>query len=123
MSENPLADRRVLLHLPAFLQRECSRFLEQAWREPDLSDVMNQAAEVRVSLDFAGKAHALGDVSRVDRDRSRVAGRVSVSRVQRRDKGCSELEVGSLKRLVCGREISCKSPLRLIEAVEPLSRQ
>ena len=55
MSEDALPDRRVLLHLTSLVERERSRLLEQAWRKADLSDVMNESAEIRVLLNLDGR--------------------------------------------------------------------
>ena len=44
--EDPLADYRVLFHLPSLLEGEGSGLLKKTWREADLADVVNQAAQV-----------------------------------------------------------------------------
>ena len=67
--EDPLADFGVLLHLPALLERQRPGLLEQARGEPDLADVVYEAAEVDELLLLLGQSHALRDVSRIDGNR------------------------------------------------------
>ena len=52
IGEDSLADRRVLLHLAAFLECQSSGFLEQTGRESDLPDVVNEAGNERALLLF-----------------------------------------------------------------------
>ena len=101
VSEDALPDRRVLLHLPPLFERERSWLLEQAWRKPDLADVVDESAEIRMLLHLDRKTHPLRDVSRIDRNGGGVSGGVSIPRVQRRDQRGSELKVRTLKRLIC----------------------
>ena len=119
--EDALADGRVLLHLSAFVERERAGLFEEARRQPDLADVVDETAEVRVLLHLRGQPHSLGDVARVDGDGSGVTRRVPIPRVERRDEGGGELEVRALERLVGGREVSREASLFLVEAVEALS--
>ena len=48
VGEDPLADRRVLLHLASLLERQRAGLLEEPRREADLADVVNEAAEIRL---------------------------------------------------------------------------
>ena len=58
----------MLLHLPAFLEGQRPVLQQQTRWEPDLADVVNQAAEVRPLLSVRREAHPLSDVARVDGD-------------------------------------------------------
>ena len=122
VSEDALADCRVLLHLTALLERECARLLEEAWRQTDLANVVHEATEVRLVANLISEPHALGDVSRVDRDRGRVARRVAISRVESGDECGRKLKVRAFERFVCFGEVDSQLPLLLIQAIEPLSR-
>ena len=122
VSEDALADRRVLLHVAALLERERSRLLEKPGWQADLADVVNESAEVRLIADLVRESHALGDVARVDRDRSRVASRVLVSRIESCDQRSRELEVRALKRVVGVGKIDRELALLLVQAIEPLRR-
>ena len=81
VAEDPLADLGVLLHLPALLEGQRPRLLEEAGRQADLADVVNEATEMDELLLLLRQTHALRDVSGVDRDRRGVTGRVLISRV------------------------------------------
>jgi hypothetical protein len=120
VSEYALANRRMLLHLAALIQRQSAWLLEQAWRESDFPDVVHQAAEVCHLLDFELQSHPFGDVTRVDRHRSRVTGRVPVPCVERRDERAGELEVRTLERLVDLGQITSQLALLAIQRVETL---
>ncbi len=99
VAEDPLADRRVLLHLPTLVERERTGLLEETGREPDLADVVHEPAQVRVLLHLSREPHARSDVAGVNGDCSGVAGRVLISSVEGRDERGSELEIGALERL------------------------
>ena len=90
--KDSLADHGVLLHLPPFIKRECARLLEQAGWEPNLADVVNEAAQMS-KLDLVRRqTQASCNVSSVDGYRCGVTRRVPVPRVQSRDKRGSELK-------------------------------
>ena len=80
---------RVLLHLAPLLERQGAGFLKKPRRQTDLADVVNQPAQMNEPLLLFGEAQPLGDVTRVDRDSRRVAGRVSVSGVESGDRARS----------------------------------
>ena len=46
----------------SLLERERAGLLEEPGRQPDLSDVVDEPAEIGVSLDVLGQSHALSDV-------------------------------------------------------------
>ena len=79
----------MALHLAPLLEGQRAGLLEQAGRQADLADVVHEAAQVRQLLLFV-EPHALGDVPRVDRNGSRMAGGVPVSSVERRDEALRE---------------------------------
>jgi hypothetical protein len=80
--KNPLSDYGVRLHLPALLKSEGTGLLQQPRRKADLSDVMNQAADVN-QLNLLGReTHSLGNVTGINGYRGRVPGRVPISRVE-----------------------------------------
>ena len=122
VSEDALADCRVLLHLPALLERERARLLEESRGEADLANVVHEATEVRLVANLVREPHALGDVSRVDRDRGRVARRVAISRIESGDECGRELKVRAFERFVCFGEVNSQLSLLLIQAIESLSR-
>jgi len=114
-SDDSLAEK-----LSSLIQRQSAWLLEQAWRESDFPDVVHQAAEVCHLLDFELQSHPFGDVTRVDRHRSRVTGRVPVPCVERRDERAGELEVRTLERLVDLGQITSQLALLAIQRVETL---
>ena len=46
VGKDALADYGMLLHLPAFFKGQRSWLLKQTWGQADLSDVMNEPAEM-----------------------------------------------------------------------------
>src|SRR6476646_7484372 len=86
LHEDALADGGVLLHLPAFLKAQRTILQEQACWEADLADVVHEAAKVCAFLNIWRKAHALGDITRIDRDGLRMSGRVLITLL----KGCNQ---------------------------------
>ena len=52
--ENSLADRWVFLHLPSLLKAKWARLFKQSGREPDFSNVMNEATKVGELLLLVG---------------------------------------------------------------------
>ena len=66
----------------------------------DLADVVHQAGQVHQLDLLLGQAHLGGDVPRVDGDGGRMAGRVGVPRVERRDHRGGEAEVDAAQMLV-----------------------
>ena len=97
VGEDALADLRVPLHLTPLLEGERAWLLEQAGRQADLADVVDEAAEVGELLLLDIHPEALGDVAGVDRDGGRVARGVPVSGVERRDERRCEREVRALE--------------------------
>ena len=73
------------LHLSPLIERERTGLLEQSGRQPDLSDVVDEAAEVGQLDLFIPKRHPVSDVPSVNSNRSRMTSRVPVSRVKRCD--------------------------------------
>ncbi len=114
MPKDALPDGRVFLHLAALLERQRTRFLEEAWRQTNFSDVVNEPAEIGMLLNLDGEAHSLGDVPGVNCNCCRVSCRVPVPRVKCRDKRRGELKVRPRKRLVRRRKICGESTLALI---------
>jgi hypothetical protein len=68
--EDALSNLGMALHLSALLEGECSRFLQHASRQPDLSDVVYESGEMRLLDLDVGKAHSQSDVTSVDRNSS-----------------------------------------------------
>jgi hypothetical protein len=50
LGENSLADLRVLFHLASLGEGQRAGLLEQAWRQADLPDVVNETANVSKPL-------------------------------------------------------------------------
>ena len=50
VGENPLTDHWMLLHLPAFIERERPGLLKQPRRQSDLADVMYEASKMHQTL-------------------------------------------------------------------------
>ena len=84
-TKDPLTDRGVLLHLPPLLKRERPFLAEKTGRESHFADVVDEAAEERSIALLWRKAHSARDVSAIDRNRTRVAGRVRVACLECRD--------------------------------------
>jgi len=82
VGENPLADYGVLLHLAALTKSKRAGFLKQACWKADLPDVMDKADNVALLLAFCAKTEAFGNVTRVDGNSRRMAGRVAIARVE-----------------------------------------
>ncbi len=120
VGKNALADDRVFFHLAPLLQRQWSVLLEDSRRDADLPDVVEQTREVSKPLLIGRKPQSLGDISRVDGNRGRVTGRVSVSRIERRDKRTRERQVRSLELLVDHTKVSRETSLLLIHDPKPL---
>ena len=97
LGQDPLADLGVLLHLPPLTERERARLLEESGRQPDLADVVHEPTLVRQLLLLLRQPEPLRDVPRVDRDGSRVAGRVPIPSIERCDKRSREGQVGPLQ--------------------------
>ena len=66
--QDTFADLGVTLHFTPLVERQRTRLLEQARRQTDLSDVVDQAAEVRERSLIAAQLHPLSDVTGVDRN-------------------------------------------------------
>src|SRR5437870_103188 len=99
--KDSFADRRVLLHLPAFIERKRPRFLKEPCGKANLPDVVHETTKVHELLLVLGEAHTPCNVACVNSDRSRVSGCVSVSGVQRGDEGCCERKVRPGQPRVC----------------------
>ena len=121
--EDALADHRVLLHLPPLFRRQRSRLLDDTRSDSDLSDVVEEPAEVRELLLLLVETEPGRDVARIDRDGSRVAGRVLVSRVERRDESTGEGQIGSLESLVHRTQVLRELALLLVQDQKPLRRE
>lgn len=87
LREDSLADSAVLLHATPFIKCQCTRFFEKAHREPDLPNIVHQTSQMNEPLLLLGKPHPCGDITRVDRYGSGVAGRVLVPSVESGDQG------------------------------------
>src|SRR5204863_1123060 len=83
LHEDVLADRGMLLHLAALLERQRARLFEQAGRQTDLADVVDESAEVCLLLQLRSQIHATRDVATVDGDSRRMTGGVAIPRVER----------------------------------------
>src|SRR5215207_5663117 len=118
VSENPLADCGMFLHLAALIEGEGPGLLEQPRRESNLSDVMHEPTQVRKTLLFLDQAHSLSDVLGIDRHSGRMSSRVSVPRVQGRDESGRKRKVRSLQTNVCDREFLSRSALLAIEPIK-----
>ncbi len=62
-----------------------ARLLKNAWRKPNLADVVEQAREIRKPLFVGREPHAMRDIVRVARYSLRMSSRVVISSVQRGD--------------------------------------
>src|SRR5215472_11506231 len=82
---------------------------------------MNQPTEVDEFLVFVRQANAPRDVSRVNRDGSRVARCVLIPSVERRYKCRGERQAGPAKSLVCCSKPARRLLLLPIEVEKPLS--
>ena len=119
-SQNPFADRGVLLHLSPLLERKRAVLPEKTRRESDLPDVVYESAkECSIAL-VRRQAHATGDVSAVDRYRTRVTSRVRVTRLESGHECDGEGKVRLLKGLVGSSELVTKRSLALVQRVQPL---
>src|SRR6476646_3525144 len=111
--KNLLADLRMTLHLTPFLERQRARFLEDAGWKPDLPDVMHEPTQVGEILLVLVESHAGRDVPGVDGHGCRMAGCVTVSRVQRGDQSLCEREVRSLQLGIDVLQVVRETPLVL----------
>ena len=123
VAEDPLADLGVLLHLPALLEGQRARFLEQAGRQPDLSDVVDEAAKVDELLLILGQRHTLSDVSRVDRHGRGVTSGVLISRVERGDEGSCKGKARSPEPFIRSGQVLAHDLFLLVELQQALSRE
>src|SRR4030095_11204632 len=83
LREDAFTNSGVLLHLAPLLQAESPRFFEQAGRQADLANVVDQSAQMRKLLLLLGQAQAVSDISSVDRDSCGVTSCVSIPGIQR----------------------------------------
>jgi hypothetical protein len=80
----------MALHLATLIEREGSGFFEQAGRETNLPDVVDQPAEMGERLLIFGQSHPAGNVSGIDSDRGGMTSRVAISSVERGDQTLGE---------------------------------
>ena len=64
VGEDSLADRRVLLHLASLFEGERARLLQKPRRQPDLADVVNEAAEICLVADVSAGSPMRSAMSR-----------------------------------------------------------
>src|SRR4051812_2917524 len=81
---------------------------------------MHEAAEVSELLITFIEPEALGDVSRIDRDGSRMAGRVPIARIERGNERSSKREVCLFQTRVRVSEVVQRVALFSIHHEEPL---
>jgi hypothetical protein len=65
VSEDPLSNGGVFLHLTPLVESERSRLLEKTRSESNLPDVVYEAAKMNETLLALRQTHAGGDISRV----------------------------------------------------------
>jgi hypothetical protein len=94
--EDPLANNWVCLHLSALVECERTRLLEKTRLKTYLPDVMNESTDVHELLVSGIQAHALRNVSSVDRDRGGVPGCVLIACIQRGDQSRGEGQIRTL---------------------------
>jgi hypothetical protein len=121
--EDPLSNRRVVLHQPSLSQGQGASFLQEAGREPDFPDVVDKARQVHEILLKVGQPHPLGDFSRVSSNRCRVTRRVTVSRVKGGHERACERKIRSLESRVDVRKFTGGLSLLLVEVQETVQRQ
>jgi hypothetical protein len=85
LREDSLADRGMLLHLSTLVEREGASFFEEARRQSDLSNVVNEPSEMGELLFSFREAHAHCDVPRVDRNGCRMTRGVLISGIECRN--------------------------------------
>ena len=95
--KDPLTNRRMLFHLTALLKRESAFFFKESWSESNLSNVVDQTAQMCQLLLILRETHSGHDVARIDRDCCRVARGVAVARVERGDQGRRKRQVCAFK--------------------------
>src|SRR5438067_2536281 len=81
LPQDPLADGGVLFHLAALIKGERSGLLEKTRGEPDLPNIVHQAAEVSQLLIAVTETEACRNVPGVDRDRRGMTGSVLITRI------------------------------------------
>src|SRR5438045_1296209 len=91
--KDALAYLRVALHLASLIERQRTGLLQQARRQPDFANVVDEAAQVGEFLLPIGKSHSPCDVPRVNRNSRRVSSCVLVSSVESRDERGRERKV------------------------------
>src|SRR5688572_3045554 len=112
----------MLLHPPPLLERQRPWLLKKTSGKTNFSYVVNKTAEMSELLMFFRETHASGDISRIDRDRSRVSGRVLISGVESCHERNCERETGALQAAIGRSEIGDEPCLLLIHRKQPLGR-
>jgi hypothetical protein len=119
--KDSLADLGVLLHLATLVQSERTWLLEQARGETDLSNIVDETAEVRKPLVFFREFHPLSDVSGINGDSGGMACRVLVSSIERGNERGGERKVRALQTVIDLIERFPSISLLTVEAVEAMS--
>ena len=110
----------MFLHLPTFVESQRARLLEQPRWQSNLSDVVDETAQMNEALLLFRQAHPTSNVSRIDRDGSGMASRIAVPRVKRGDESRSERQARALKTRIRFLQARYSLTLLLIEMNQAL---
>src|SRR5207247_11141580 len=78
LGQDTLTNGRVFLHLPAFVQRQRSRLLEESGWKANLDNVMYEAAQVSELTIVLCQLPACCDLASINRDGCRLPCRVAI---------------------------------------------
>jgi hypothetical protein len=113
--QNALTDFSVTLHFTPLIERQRSWLFEESSWQADLSDVVDEPAQVCKIGGRRTELHAPRDVTRVNRDRGGMARRVAIASVKSGDQALCEREVRGGQLCVRDLKITGQAAFLLVE--------